>query len=96
MSGELDGSVRIAWEADGFQTVRVIAKRRPASELVEFASRVADIALFNRTAHTLRSGLREAFGGAFELDSGEGRGDRRDGEVVVRFHPPRGEPNPVL
>ena len=91
----MDGSVRIAWEADGFVGVRVVAERRPTSELVDFARRVADIALFNRTAHTLRSGLRDEFGAAaFELDTSAVRGDRRDGHLIVRFLPPRGEPNP--
>ena len=90
----MDGSVRIAWEADGFVGVRVVAERRPASELVDYARRVADIALFNRTAHTLRSGLRAEFGGAFEFETGGGRGDLRDGHILVRFLPPRGNPNP--
>ncbi|MBA2554557.1 MAG: hypothetical protein H0V10_12900 [Geodermatophilaceae bacterium] len=93
MSGEMDGSVRIAWEADGFVGVRVVAARRPASELAEYARRVADAALFNRTTQTLRSALRHEFGGAFDFDTGVGRGDWRDGHLVVTFHPPRGTPN---
>lgn len=93
----MDGSVRISWEADGFVGVRVLAERRPTSELVEFARRVADVALFNRTAHTLRSGLRDEFGAAaFEIDTGNARGDRRDDHVIVRFLPPRGAPNPDI
>jgi hypothetical protein len=94
--GEMDGSVRIAWEADGFVGVRVVALRRSRSELVEYARRVADAALMNRTVGTLRSALRHEFDGAFEFDTGVGRGDRQDRHVVVTFHPPRGEPNPDI
>jgi len=86
--------VRIAWDADGFVGVRVIAERRPAGELAEYARRVADVALFNRTVQTLRSALRHELGPVFELDTGLGRGDWRDDHVVVTFHPPRGRPNP--
>jgi hypothetical protein len=93
MSEEMDGSVRIAWEVEGFVGVRVVALRRPESELAEYARRVADAALFNRTTQTLRSALRQEFGGAFDFDTGVGRGDWRDGHLVVTFHPPRGTPN---
>lgn len=90
----MDGSVRIAWEADGFLGVRIVALRRPREEIVDYARRVADAALMNRTVLTLRSALREEFGGAFELDTGIGRGDWQDRHVVITFHPPRGMPNP--
>jgi hypothetical protein len=89
---DIDGAVTIAWSADGFDAIQVHARWRPRSDLDAFARGVADVALLNRDLHDLRTGLRRAFPGAFDLET------MRDGEhgrhVVVRFHPPKGEPNP--
>ena len=88
----MDGSVRIAWEADGFGAIDVYARWRSRAELAAFARDVADAALFNRTVADLRSALRREHPGEFDLlaEAHERSGPR----VVVRFHPPRGEPNP--
>ena len=92
--GEMDGSVRIAWSADGYESIRVYAPRRPPEELASFASRVADVALLNRTVQTLRTAMRAELGATFDLQAGRERGDRYESDLLVRFHPPRGEPNP--
>lgn len=94
MTWEMDGSVHIAWSAEDYDTIRVTAPHRPAAELAEFGRRVADVALLDRTVHTLHSALRAEFGGTFDLETGQGRGDRRARTVEVRFHPPRRDPNP--
>lgn len=93
MIPELDGSVVIAWEADGYGQIRVLGLRRSRGELTEFARGVADVALVNRTVHTLRTALRERFGGTFDLQTGPGR-DRAERDLLVSMHPPKGEPNP--
>ena len=87
-----DGGIRIAWLADGYEAIDVYARWRPPEELVAFASRVADAALFDRSVADLRSALRRAFPGEFDmvLEPHSRIGPR----VVVRFHPPKGEPNP--
>lgn len=92
MSVEIDGGVRIAWSADGFEAIHVYARWRPREELEGFARAVADAALFNRTVPDLRIALRAGFPGEFEFEAvTRGRAEPR---VVIRFHPPRGEPNP--
>lgn len=91
---EPDGSVRIAWQADGYEAVFVHARFRPREELEAFARDVADAALFERTVSDLRVALRKAFPGAFDLTTREpASGSWR---VDVRFHPPRGEGRPDL
>jgi hypothetical protein len=92
---EPDGSVRIAWQADGFEAIHVLARFRERSELEAFARGVADAALFERTVADLRVALRKAFPGAFDLTTREpASGTAR---VVIQFHPPRreGRPDPV-
>ena len=91
-SWDLDGAISIAWHADGYESIRVHARWRRRDELEAFARGVADVALMERTLSDLRNGLRRAFPGAFDLDLAR---DARGGPaVVVRFHPPKGEPNP--
>jgi hypothetical protein len=89
---EPDGSVRIAWSADGFEAIQVLARFRAREELEAFARDVADAALLNRSLPDLRVALRTRFPGQFDLTTRE----PRDAEwrVVVSFHPPKGEPNP--
>jgi len=89
---DLEAGVRIAWSADGFELIHVQARWRSREELDHFARGVADVALFHRTLPELRTALRGEFPGQFELETAgnDGRGAR----VIVRFHPPPGEPNP--
>ncbi|CAN5618447.1 hypothetical protein BH23CHL8_BH23CHL8_15690 [soil metagenome] len=87
-----DGSHSIAWRADGYESIVVRARFRPAAELEAFARGVADVALLERTLPDLRSALRRAFPGAFDLVTRESAA--APWQVVVTFHPPRGEPNP--
>ena len=89
---EPDGSIRISWSADGYEAIHVLARFRPRGELEAFARHIADAALFNRTLSDLRVALRAAFPGAFDLIPLQH--DPSDPHVVVRFHPPRGKPNP--
>jgi hypothetical protein len=84
--------ISIAWTADGFDTIQVHARWRPREELEAFARDVADLALFNRSLGDLRTALRRAFPGAFDLEVI--RQGAAGAHVVVRFHPPKGEPNP--
>lgn len=88
---DLEAGVRIAWSADGFDLIHVQARWRTREELDRFARGVADAALFNRTVSELNTALRREFPGLFELETAanDGRGAR----IVVRFHPPPGEPN---
>ncbi|HET7676750.1 MAG TPA: hypothetical protein VFK38_02780 [Candidatus Limnocylindrales bacterium] len=90
---DIESAVRIAWTAEGYETITVLAPRRSREELDNFARGVADEALLNRSLHGLRSALRQRFDGTFEFDH-----RRRDGEgrpiVLVKLHPPRGQPNP--
>lgn len=89
---DLEPGVRIAWSADGFEAIHVQVRWRSRAELEEFARGVADAALFNRSVAELRSALRRAYPGLFELEVShhDGRGPR----LTVRFLPPPGEPNP--
>ena len=89
---EADGSVRIAWLADGFEAIHVYARFWPSGEVQQRAQIVADVALTNRTVHDLRRGLRTAFGGDFDVHAPDE--DAPDRRVAVFFHPPRGTPNP--
>jgi hypothetical protein len=89
---EPDGSVRIAWDADGYEAIHVVARFRPREELEAFARDVADAALFERTLPDLRVALRATHPGAFDLSTREpADGPNR---VVVSFHPPRREGRP--
>jgi hypothetical protein len=87
-----DGGIRIAWHADGYEAIDVYARWRPREELAAFASGVADAALFDRSVADLRSALRRIYPGEFDLVLEPH--DRTGPRVVVRFHPPKGEPNP--
>ena len=87
-----DGSIRIAWQADGFEAIFVRARFRPARELEVFATEVADLALLERTLADLRTALRKQYPGAFDLLTDEPLS--APSRVIVSFHPPRGEPNP--
>jgi len=87
-----DGSVRIAWAADGYQYIDVYGRWRTRAELEAFARDVADAALFNRTVEDLRTALRRQRPGEFDLVLYPH--DRAAARVVVRMHPPPGTPNP--
>jgi hypothetical protein len=89
---EHDGSIRIAWLADGFEAILVRARFRPSEQLTGFARGVADVALLERTLVGLRTALRERFPGAFDLITSEPAS--APWHVIVSFHPPPGEPNP--
>ena len=89
---ELDGSVRIAWNADSFEAIHVLARFWPDDHLQRLARGVADVALTNRTLHDLRRGLRGRFGGTFDLQAPDE--DAPDRRVLITFHPPPGEPQP--
>lgn len=89
---EPDGSIHIAWAADGFASIRVRARFRTTQELTEYARGVADEALFDRTLAGLRSALRSRFPGAFDLVTEMPAG--RPWTVIVSFHPPQGTPRP--
>jgi len=91
---EPDGSVRIAWQADGYEAIHVAARFRSREELTSYVQRVADIALLNRTLSELRSVLRQEFPGAFDLTTRQPQD--RPWRVVISFHPPQGRPNPDL
>lgn len=91
---EPDGSVRIAWDADGFEAIHVLARFRERDELEMYARGVADAALFERTLPDLRAALRRVFPGEFDLSTrAPVDGPHR---VVVSFHPPRREGRPDL
>ncbi len=87
-----DGSIRIAWQADGFEAIFVRARFRPAPDLDGFARTVADVALLERTLPDLRNALRKEYPGQFDLVTDEPF--LKPGRVIISFHPPRGEPNP--
>ncbi len=89
---EADGSVRIAWNAEGYEAIHVYARFWPTDEVQRRAQGVADVALMNRTVHDLRRGLRQAFGGGFDLHAPDP--DAPDNRVAIFFDPPRGTPNP--
>jgi hypothetical protein len=91
---EQDGSVRIAWNAEGFEAIHVYARFWPNDEVQRRAHDVADVALTNRTVHDLRRGLRALFGGGFTLRApDQAAPDRR---VAIFFDPPAGNPNPDI
>jgi hypothetical protein len=87
-----DGSIRIAWQADGYEAIFVRARFRPAPDLDELARTVADVALLERTLHDLRSALRKHYPGQFDLVTDEPVSQA--GRVIISFHPPPGQPNP--
>jgi hypothetical protein len=89
---EQDGSVRIAWQAEGYDAIHVYARFWPASRLRELAGGVADVALTNRTIADLMRGLRQRFPGEFEMEAPDA--DAPDRRVAIRFQPPAGTPNP--
>jgi hypothetical protein len=89
---EPDGSIRIAWLADGYDAIHVYARFWPHEHLARLAQGVADAALTNRTLHDLRRALRQRFGGEFDMQAPDE--DAPDRRVVLFFHPPPGEPNP--
>lgn len=91
MTLELDGSIRIAWQAEDFGGIRVSAPRHSTAELSSFAREVADVALLNRTVAELRHALRTRFGGTFDFET---RSPAREPYIQVVLHPPRAEPNP--
>jgi hypothetical protein len=87
-----DGSIRIAWRADGYEAIHVQAPFWPSERLARFASRVADVALTNRTLHDLARNLRAEMPGEFDFQAPDE--DAPDRRVLIVFRPPRGEPNP--
>lgn len=87
-----DGSVRIAWAADGFEAIHVYGHFWSPEEVRRRAQGVADVALVNRNLHDLRRGLRQTFGGTFSLQAPDE--DAPDKRVAVFFDPPVGPPNP--
>lgn len=89
---EDDGSVRIAWTAEGFEAIHVYARFWPPEEARRRAQGVADVALVNRNLHDLRRGLRQHFGVTFSLQAPDE--DAPDRRVAVFFDPPTGSPNP--
>jgi hypothetical protein len=91
---ELDGSIRFAWTADGFATIRVVARRRDTAELTAFARTVADAALLERTVAGLRTRLQASHPGGFELHAQRRPHDAPEPYLTVSLNPPRGEPNP--
>jgi hypothetical protein len=89
---EPDGSIRIAWQAQGYEAIHVRAPFWPSEQAADFARVVADVALTNRTVHDLRRGLRAELPGQFDLQAPDE--DAPDRRVLITFHPPPGEPNP--
>ncbi len=89
---ESDGSVRIAWQAEGFEAIHVYARFWPNDEVARRAQAVADVALTNRTVHDLRRNLRVQFGGGFQLQAPDE--DAPDRRVAIFFDPPTGPANP--
>jgi hypothetical protein len=89
---ERDGSIRIAWHADGFEAIHVRARFRTPEELAAWARGIADEALLERTVRGLHARLRERYRGAFDLSTREPVG--LPGTVIVTFHPPEGTPRP--
>lgn len=89
---EPDGSIRIAWQADGFEAIHVLARFRERAELEEWARGVADIALFERSLPALRAAIVRTWPGACTI--GTRRSPGGASRVVVSFLPPRGEGRP--
>ncbi len=90
---EFDGSVRIAWTADGYAAIFVRAPRRGPAELAAFARTVADAALLERTVADLRAALQRAHPGAFELRAHRRVPEGDEPHLVITLDPPRREPN---
>ena len=78
---ESDGSIRIAWNADGYEAIHVRARFRSREELADYARGIADEALFDRTLPGLRVALRARYPGAFDLVTHEPQG--RPWSVIV-------------
>ncbi len=91
---ESDGTIRIGWDADGYEAIHVRARFRSREELAEYARGIADEALFDRTFAGLRVALRAKYPGAFDLVTKQPVG--RPWTVIVDFHPPRGTPRPDI
>ena len=93
---ELDGSVIIAWEADGFAAIAVRAPDRPGSELDAFARAVADAALLNRSSAALRSALRATLPAepGFDLRPRRPAAGAGGPRLLVTLRPPRLTPGP--
>lgn len=91
---ERDGSVRIAWHADGCEAIHVRAPFRTPEELGAWARGVADEALLERTVRGLHARLRERYPGAFDLGTRHPAG--QPGTLLITFHPPKGTPNPDI
>ncbi len=91
---ELDGSVRIAWAADGLTAIHVTAPKRSRRELDTFASVVADVALLERTVRGVRSALRDRYPGALESQVRNSGPDAAAPYLMVTMRPPRREPDP--
>lgn len=89
---ERDGSIRIAWSADGFEAIHVRARFRTPEEHAAWARGVADEALLERTLRGLGARLRARYPGAFDLTTRQRIGE--PGTVIVTFHPPKGTPRP--
>jgi hypothetical protein len=91
---EPDGSVRIAWLADGYEAIHVYARFWPSAEVQRRAQDVADVALTNRTVYDLRRSLRQRFNGTFAIQAPDE--DAPDRRLAIFFDPPPGEPNPDI
>jgi hypothetical protein len=89
---EPDGSIRIAWHADGYEAIVVRARFRSRAELDAYARGIADVALLERSRAQLAVALRRLYPGAFDLLTSEPQG--RPWSVIISFHPPKGEANP--
>lgn len=98
MRPDIEGAIRIAWSADPYETIKVLAPRRGREELEEFARGVADEALLERTVHDLRVALRQRFDGTFDLETREARvrsdASEEEAHILVTVHPPRTEGDP--
>jgi hypothetical protein len=92
MNLQPDGSLRIAWSAEGYEAIHVQARFWPDDHVQALAQVVADVALTNRTVHDLRSSLRQQFPGSFDIEAPDQ--DAPDRRVLISFHPPRSRPNP--
>jgi len=91
---ELDGAVRIAWQADGLVEIRVAAPARSRRELDAFARVVADVALLERTVRGVRVALRERYPGALELQVRDTGQAATAPYLLVTWRPPKREPDP--
>ena len=89
-----DGSIAIAWHADGYEAILVRARFRPPRELEGFARGVADVALLERSLPDLRVALRRRFPGAFDLHTLEPAGGPVAGRRDVPSAASGAEPRP--